>query len=402
MRVLLAASASYVPPRGGATRSNLAWLRTLAAAGHACRIVCGELAAEDERARQMREERIGAAPFPVFAATDPAARVRLLREQVREFHPDWVLVSSEDLSHALLREASEAAPGRVVYLAHTPQFYPFGPESWNADSRAAAVLERAAAVVVISASMAEYTRAYLGRAAEIVHPPVYGAPPYPALGGEMVVMINPCALKGIGVFLALAQRFPNLPFGALPGWGTTAADRAALSRLPNVTLLPNVKAIEELLARTRVLLMPSLWLEGFGLIVVEAMLHGVPVIASDSGGLREAKMGTRHLIPTPRVTRYEPVYDERHLPRLIAPPLEIEPWAEALGQLTGDSERYEEESRASREAALRFVSGVRPEALEELLLRLTPARSEAPACAVEALSPARKELLLRLMKKRRA
>ena len=40
-RILLAATASYAPPRGGATRSNLLWLRHLAGNGHECRIVCG-------------------------------------------------------------------------------------------------------------------------------------------------------------------------------------------------------------------------------------------------------------------------------------------------------------------------------------------------------------------------
>ena len=33
MRILLTANASYVPPRGGATRSNLIWLDHLAAPG---------------------------------------------------------------------------------------------------------------------------------------------------------------------------------------------------------------------------------------------------------------------------------------------------------------------------------------------------------------------------------
>src|ERR1035441_1230429 len=41
-----------------------------------------------------------------------------------------------------------------------------------------------------------------------------------------------------------------------------AADRRALERLANVRFLPNVKDIDEVLARTRVLLNPSLWYEG--------------------------------------------------------------------------------------------------------------------------------------------
>ena len=39
MRILLTANASYVPPRGGATRSNLLWLENMAGSGHACRRV---------------------------------------------------------------------------------------------------------------------------------------------------------------------------------------------------------------------------------------------------------------------------------------------------------------------------------------------------------------------------
>ena len=30
-----------------------------------------------------------------------------------------------------------SAPGRVVYLAHTPQFFPFGPAAWNPEPQAA-------------------------------------------------------------------------------------------------------------------------------------------------------------------------------------------------------------------------------------------------------------------------
>src|SRR5215813_1999179 len=114
MRLLLTANASYAPPRGGATRSNLVWLDFLARAGHQCRIVCG---AAGPGAPLRHHESIAVLP-----ADEPARRIQLLRHDIREFQPDWVLVSSEDLGHGLLREASASASGRVIYLAHTPQF----------------------------------------------------------------------------------------------------------------------------------------------------------------------------------------------------------------------------------------------------------------------------------------
>ena len=73
----------------------------------------------------------------------------------------------------------------------------------------------------------------------------------------------------------------------------------ALEKLPNVQFLPNARNIDDVLTRTSILLMPSLWYEGFGLIVMESMLRGIPVVASDSGGLTEAKRGTGYVIPGP-------------------------------------------------------------------------------------------------------
>src|SRR5436309_2338241 len=161
MRILLTANASYVPPRGGATRSNLIWLDRLAGAGHACRIVCGAL--PDRGPDTGGPDGAGKGDEPayrqsiaVFAVEGPARRLQTLRQQIREWRPDWVLVSSEDLGHALLREAQHAAPGRVVYLAHTPQFFPFGPAAWNPDAASARMVTEAAGVVAICHHMARY------------------------------------------------------------------------------------------------------------------------------------------------------------------------------------------------------------------------------------------------------
>ena len=327
MRILLTANASYVPPRGGATRSNLVWLDHMARAGHACRIVCGasvsgaSLSSQGEAAALGYHESIA-----VFAVEDPARRIDMLRRQIHEFAPDWLLVSSEDLGHGLLREAlGRPGPGktaRVVYLAHTPQFFPFGPASWNPDPRAAALLARAAAIVAIGHHMTEYIERALGRRAVVIHPPIYGEPPYPNYANferGFITMINPCAVKGVSIFLETARRLPQYQFAVVPGWGTTSEDRRALEQVPNIRILPNPRNMDSVLAQTRLLLNPALWYEGFGLIVMESMLRGIPVVASDSGGLKEAKCGTGYIIPVKTIERYEPVFDEHSMPRPVLP-----------------------------------------------------------------------------------
>ncbi|MGH9723091.1 MAG: glycosyltransferase, partial [Bryobacteraceae bacterium] len=228
MRVLLTSNASHVPPRGGSTRSNLIWLEHLAASGHECRIVAAapESDTEGKRSRLEREladQQIGALAstaggIPVHAVADPAQRPAVLRNQIADFRPDWVLVSSEDLGHVLLREAHRAAPGRVVYLAHTPQFFPFGPASWNPDPQGATLVKRSAGIVAIGRHTAAYIERHTGRLPAVIHPPIYGAGPFEVFGhsGEgLITMINPCAVKGVSIFLALARRLPHRRFAAL-------------------------------------------------------------------------------------------------------------------------------------------------------------------------------------------
>jgi glycosyltransferase involved in cell wall biosynthesis len=397
MRVLLTATASYAPPRGGATRSNLVWLDALARAGHRCRVVCGPSAPAAE---------LDVLPaIAILPMEDPARRVETLRREIHRFEPDLVLVSSEDLGHGLLREAYQSAPGRTVYLAHTPQFFPFGPASWNPDPHAAELVARAAGVVAIGRHMAEYIECALGRPTAVIHPPIYGPGPFPNLGsfeGGAVTMVNPCAVKGIDIFLRLAERLPARAFAAVPGWGTTSQDRAALARLPNVRLLANAREMEHLLAHTRILLMPSLWHEGFGLTVMEAMLRGIPAVASDAGGLPEAKRGTGYVVPVRAIERYLPEFDEQAMPRPVLPENEIQPWVEAIEKLLGDRAAYERESAASRVAAMAFVQGLDAGEFERYLADLPPAECKGRETnpTVESLSPEKRALLLGRLRRR--
>jgi glycosyltransferase involved in cell wall biosynthesis len=397
MRILLTANASYSPPRGGATRSNLIWLDRLAHAGHRCRVVAGPSKPGAEFPHHPS--------IQVVPVDEPAARVHRLAREIREFAPDWVLVSSEDLGHGLLREAHRAAPDRVVYLAHTPQFFPFGPASWNPDPHAAGLVADSAGIVVIGSHMAGYVERALGRAPAVIHPPIYGPGPWPTHASferGFLTMINPCAVKGISLFVDTAARLPDCRFAVVPGWGTTAEDRRALERLPNVSFLPNARDIDDLLAPTRVLLAPSLWYEGFGLIVMEALLRGIPVIASDSGGLCDSKQGTGYVIPVRLIERYQAAYDELAMPRPVVPANDPAPWVAAIGELLTGRDTYHAESARSRAAAEAFVAGLEPGALGRYLEHLTPSgHRHREFLSIETLSPEKRALLLERLRHRR-
>ncbi len=334
------------------------WLRELVSGGHQVRVLC---AAWGDVAETVVDG------IAVRSVKNLALHTGVLADEIRAFRPDLVLVSSEDLSHRLVREAARLS--KVIYLAHTPQFFPFGPESWNANAEASKAIRSAAAVVAIGKHMAGYIEQHAGMKATVIHPPIYGDAPFPQFGdfesGD-VLMINPCAVKGISIFLGLAELLPHQQFTALTGWGTTQEDRRRLAALPNVRVLGSVGRIDEVLRGARLLLMPSLWYEGFGLIAMEAMLRGLPVVASDSGGLKEAKAGTDFVIPVNAIARYLPEFDEVHMPVPVLPEQAVEPWVAALRQLSTENVVYEREAEHSRAHALDFVARLEPGALTRL------------------------------------
>jgi len=437
MRVVLAANAAYLPPRGGSTRSNLAWLQVLVARGHQCHVVCPALvpssAAHGEQIdRELKDQQIRAwrlegedvagesvyewAGLRIHSVREPDRLRQVLERVIEKVEPDWVLVSSEDPGQVLLQQSLASAPGRVIYLAHTPQMFPFGPASLNASPRGAGLVARTTAVVAIGHHTARYIEQHLGRRPVVIHPPVYGPGPFqprdPRQPG-LILMINPCTVKGITIFLALARRFPHWRFGALPGWGTTRVDLRELEACPNMEILPNVPRIQQALEKARLLLVPSLWHEGFGLVVVEAMLMGIPVLASDQGGLIEAKLGTPYVLPVRPITRYAMEFDENRMPVAIVPEQDLEPWVRAIEELMSDQQLYEQQAKMAHERAVEFVQGIREDEFERFLMGLAP-RLEGSAesrkipeqpgelrSRLQALPPERRAALLERLRHRR-
>src|SRR5262249_21673509 len=149
-----------------------------------------------------------------------------------------------------------------------------------------------------------------------------------------------------------------------PTWGTTSRDRAALAACGNIALLEPAEDIREILRQTRVLLAPSLWPEARGRVIVEAMLCGVPVLASDIGGIREVTMGVPCLLPVRPIVRYERRVDELMIRVPEVPDQDVEPWRQALGRLTSDREHYATMSTLAKEGARAYTSHLDLDAFE--------------------------------------
>ncbi len=429
MRILLAQNSLYYPAHGGGDKSNRLLIEALAAQGHACRAVA-RTSAFGEAEQHAYLAQLGlrgvepdAASGGIVAFERNGVNVRVVTnttlrpyfaDQIESFRPDVILASTDDPAQ-LLFETALRSQARVVYLVRATLAVPFGPDcAWTSEARTARI-RAADRVVGVSEYVARYVRRHAG--IDAVHVPIslMEHRDWPALGdpaNEFVTFANPCAVKGISIFLALADAFPDTQFAAVPTWGTNEQDRALLRARPNVHVLDPVDNIERLMRRTRVLLVPSLWAEARSRIIVEAMLCGVPVMASDIGGIPEAKMGVPYLLPVNPITKYRPALDEQMVPVAEVPPQDVAPWRDALARLLNDPDHYREVSAGSRAAALRYTETLSVEPFERLLVELGPLpggrgsvrtpRTEPrpPGSAPASLSPEKRRLLaLRLRQK---
>jgi len=148
---------------------------------------------------------------------------------------------------------------------------------------------------------------------------------------EHITMINPVPVKGVVPFLNLAAALPARKFLAVEGWGTPPAILELIrTKLPNVTYWKKQVDMRAVYRQTHILVVPSQWEESFGRVITEAQISGIPVLASNVGGIPEA-LGDGGIL----------VDDFRN----------PEAWAVGLSEVEA---RYDELSLRARSNALRF------------------------------------------------
>jgi glycosyltransferase involved in cell wall biosynthesis len=105
------------------------------------------------------------------------------------------------------------------------------------------------------------------------------------------VFVNPAAHKGLNIVVALARSRPDIPFIFVVNQlaaGDTLRRQMRDDGIYNIEVLGPIANMQDVYKRARLVLAPSQCLETWGRIATEAHFSGIPVLASDRGGLLEA------------------------------------------------------------------------------------------------------------------
>ncbi|KAH7082826.1 hypothetical protein BKA63DRAFT_138566, partial [Paraphoma chrysanthemicola] len=172
-------------------------------------------------------------------------------------------------------------------------------------------------------------------------------------------------VKGSQILINLAKSCPQHNFLVYKSWGFSDAIGKEMNDLQNITIRPSCKDMEEAWRDIKVLLVPSLWLEAWGIVLIEAHLRGIPVISSDAGALPEAMLGLDPIVPV------KPLDGQRdHNGEYIVPAQSIEPWIKTVNTLMNSRIEYETLSIKVRETTAQWLEKMDETALETWLLEL--------------------------------
>ena len=187
----------------------------------------------------------------------------------------------------------------------------------------------------------------------------YQAPRRP----ENITFINPHPMKGLDLALEIVSRCPDIPFCFVKSWELNEEEEDAVTRgaqaYSNLKIQQPTRDMAAVYSRAKIVLMPSKWEEAWGRVATEAQFAGIPVIASDRGGLPDS-VGPGGLL-----------LDDS-----------IENWVHAVRKLWFDHSYYSELSAAALEHSMR--RDLNPAAQVEALLSV--ARKAIRARAAEPVA----------------
>ncbi len=278
MRLLFVTGYGHLPDVVGGLQTTLHELcLALKERGVEPSVLCGYTASvHHEMARPRSDEWLG---YPTMRMPDPAGSVATVAAVAE---PDAIVVLTGDKTVPTIVSAMQTGRPVGVYI-HNVEYREFGGVLLpDPDIRYFANSE----------FTSRRLRSLFGLESEVLYPLVRAGAYQFETSREKVLFINPSLPKGVEVFFRIAERLPDIAFRVAESWNLTGPWRdyclSRAEKLDNVEWTAPTRDMENLYGSARLLLMPSVWEESYGRSAIEAQHSGIPVLASNRGGLPEA------------------------------------------------------------------------------------------------------------------
>ncbi len=361
--------------------------RLLTARGWACGVVCGPwrdspdplplLPVDSQRWRgtcadvafQVMNSSADGYPVTTFRPdADPRGRLptpaesaafgSVVTSALGAFRPDVVLTYGGDPASQEAIRRCRASGAKVVFRLH------------NFAYKSATAFEGCNAIVVPSSFSRDYHRASLGIEAAVIPSTIDPARVLATVREpKYLTLVNPDPAKGVFWFASIAEVLgrtrPDIPMLVVEGragvdWlGRCGVELSGIRSIHRMKNTPDPRAFYRV---SKLVLMPSLWNESFGRVAAEAMMNGIPVIASDRGALPEVIGDSGLTLPIP--PQFTP--DSRVAPT----PADVASWVNSIVELWDDHRSYSEAVARARAGAERWGCGAVVSRWEEFLRSL--------------------------------
>lgn len=233
------------------------------------------------------------------------AYLAMAQQALEQIQPDIVLTYGSEVLQPLLAKAQQRGARTAFYLA-IPDY--IDRENFN--------FRAIDEFLVPSKALADLYRDKMGLECKVlrdlVKAPFNGninlePERITSRNERTITLINPEPAKGGLFFLNIANQAATanakLKFRAVESrwdkqlWASKGLPEATLDM---VDWHPHTRDMASVFKQTALLLVPSLWFEPSARVVAEALLAGIPVLAMDSGGIKEQLNDGGFVFPTPK------------------------------------------------------------------------------------------------------
>jgi glycosyltransferase involved in cell wall biosynthesis len=373
-KILFSSFHSYFDPSSGAALSTRDLLELLTKRGWPCRVFCAsqmdfeesealpQLLADHGIRYGVQEALAGSLPFSMYHLTpagvpvtifdSPTIRpyqepgqpegelfLSLLDGMLDRFQPDVLLTYGGNWVAKRIMAQAKRRGCRVVFALHNFAYTSaqlFGPVD--------------AILVPSECARAHYRRALGLESVAIPGPWDWDRVKCAEVVGQYVTFVNPQPHKGVFVFARLAAELgrlrPDIPLLVVEGRAKASwLARTGLDfrKAKNLFSMANTPDPRDFYKVSRIVVMPSLWQESFPRVAAEALINGIPVLATRRGGTPEVLQDAGFLFDVP--DRY--TADSREVPTVE----EVSPWIEIILKLWDDPSFYAAEQQRCGEAA---------------------------------------------------